>query len=164
MFFSAIIVLLWSEWQFGYNSFMALKRGMSIAESRPEPLSEPTLVGVRGLDGRVTPDNRITDEVSKLRERMCDLENTIRRARVRLPDVDACAEQLMPIADSVEELLYDIGYCLDFESALRDDNEPEYIKMSPSEGYNPEAEGLSQKPNFFTDCAMRDQDQNRMHD
>ncbi len=169
MFFPAIIVLLWSEWQYGYNHFMALKRGMSLAEGQaerclPDPLSEPTLVGTRLPDGRVTPDNAKTSAVMLLRKRLADLENAARRARVRLPDVDSCAEQLIPMVDSVEEILYDIGYQLDFEEAFRTDGEPEFKKMTAREGYNPEETG--QQPNFFTDCTVRmNGDQDRcMHD
>lgn len=173
MFFSAIIILLWSEWQYGYNQFMALKRGVSVADaaadrkrSVPDPLSEPTLIGVRDNNGRVTPDNAKTNSVLLLRKRLADLENAARRARVRLPDVDSCAEQLIPIVDCVEEILYDIGYQLDFEEAFRTDGEPEFKKMGPNDGYNPENEGLSQKPHLFTDCVDRmngDQD-HCMHD
>jgi hypothetical protein len=173
MFFSAIIILLWSEWQYGYNQFMALKRGMSLAEAQaehslPDPLSEPTLIGTRLPSGRITPDNAKTSEILQLRKRLADLENAARRARVRLPDVDSCAEQLIPIVDSVEELLYDMGYQLDFEEAFQQDCEPEFKKMKPTEGYNPEETGLSQKPNLFTgtDCTLRmNGDQDRcMHD
>ena len=173
MFFSAIIVLLWSEWQYGYNQFMALKRGVSIAQaacerkpSLPEPLSEPTLIGVRDNNGRVTPDHSKTSEIVALRVRLADIENAVRRARVRLPDVDSAAEQLIPIVDSVEEMLYELGYQLDFENAFREDGEPEFKKMGPNDGYNPENEGLSQKPHLFTDCVDRmNSDQDRcMHD
>jgi hypothetical protein len=173
MFFSAIIILLWSEWQYGYNQFMALKRGVSVAQasaerkaSLPDPLSEPTLIGTRSLDGRVTPNNAKTNEVLHLRKRLADLENAARRARVRLPDVDSCAEQLIPIVDVVEELLYDMGYQLDFEEAFHTDGEPEFKKMKEGDGFNPEETGLSQKPSLWTDCASRmNGDQDRcMHD
>lgn len=152
---------------------MALKRGVSVADaalarkpSLPEPLSEPTLIGTRHPDGRVTPNNAKTSEIVLLRSRLAAIENAARRARVRLPDVDSAAEQLIPIVDDVEEILYDLGYQLDFENAFREDGEPEFKKMTPNEGYNPENEGLSQKPHLFTDCVARmngDQD-HCMHD
>ena len=166
MFFLAIIVLLWREWQYGYNQFMALKRGVSLPQGKPDPLSEPTLIGSRKPDGRVTPDNAKTNSILLLRKKLADLENGARRARVRLPDVDSCAAQLIPIVDSVEEILYDMGYQLDFEDAFANDSEPEFKKMKGTDGFNPEETGLSQKPSLWTDCTVRmNGDQDRcMHD
>lgn len=139
--FSLTVWLLWSEWQYGYNRFMALPRGQTLQDRArsvafPEPLSAPTVI---------TPDAPRDGDTAHLRDRISEIEKQIGIARISLPNVDSCASTLIPLVDAIEELLYDIGYSLDFEGAFENDSEPTFKKMKPNEGYNPDdSYGLSQ--------------------
>jgi hypothetical protein len=99
MFF-VVVLSLFSQWFVGYNIFMDTPKK---AAKKPAPL-DPVAVG--------------------LHRQLTEIESAIKVARFKLPqNPDGAAETLIPIVDSVEEILYKLGYELSFDN---DDLEPTF--------------------------------------